>query len=323
MAEPVKKALLALTSLILSAALLIGAYEAAAHWRYYDWRQGFTGKAWLGTVTGPSENPELMWEYRPNREHKRIRTNEHGFRDRRGIDLEKDEGEVRVAFIGDSVTLGYGEEEPTIFVRRFERSIRGLQNPGVVALNFGIDGYSTPQIAELLRARVLDFSPDFVVYTLCLNDFDFTSSAGEKVLYFRKPRSFFLVKLEHLVRRLRGVDFHTHSFRKNRQRVFDEIAEMQRLSDGADANFLLVVLPIFPVDVNSFAAYSHLEIHDALRDFAGRAGLETLDALTTFRNAGGPPRAYANDIWHPNPEGHRVIGEALAQRLAPALSAER
>jgi len=61
-AEPLKKLSLLIGSLVLSGAVLIGAYELISNVRYQKWKQGFTGTAWLGTVTVPSENAALMWE---------------------------------------------------------------------------------------------------------------------------------------------------------------------------------------------------------------------------------------------------------------------
>ncbi len=320
MREHHKRYLLLVTSLVLSGLVVIGVYEIVENFRYYKWRNDFIGTAWLGSVTVPSDNPVLMWEYRPDAEHKRIRTNRYGFRDRLDVRLAQPENVMRVAFVGDSVTLGYGEEEPKIFVRRFEVSARHLDFPKTVeALNFGIDGYSTVQVAELLRTRALKFSPDWVIYPMCLNDFDFTTSAGDKVRYFQKPTSFFWVKFEHLVRKLRGIDFHDFKFRKNRERVYREILDMQRVTDG---EFLLVVLPVFPIDVNSFTDYPHQKIHDDIQDFAVKNHILNLDILAEFRRRGGPPRAYANDVWHPNPDGHQVLGEAIAEWLYAHVAGE-
>lgn len=307
-----------LAALLVAALLVVGSYEAWQSYRYAQWRNTFQGTAWLGTVTVPSDNPELMWEYRPNARHKRIETNSHGFR---GAETPraKPASVTRVGFLGDSLTLGYGIDEADIFLRVFERIENRVSRPPnrVEALNFGIDGYATPQLAELLRTRVLDFAPDHLIYVLCLNDFDFTTSAGEKVLYFRKPRSFLEVKVEHLIRKLRGLDFHTHKFRRNRQRVFETISRMRSDAERGGATFELAVMPIFPVDVNSFAYYPHGEIHAALETFAEAEGLPFVDLLRIFVAAGGPPRAYATDVWHLNQDGHRLIGEALARRFEP------
>ena len=90
-----------------------------------------------------------------------------------------------------------------------------------------------------------------------------------------------------------------------------------------EAGFLVAVLPIFPVEVNSFAGYPHEEIHRALDDFATANGIPLIDTLTAFRNAGGPPRAYANDVWHPNPDGHGVIGEAISVEVTRLMRSQR
>ncbi|MCG8459130.1 MAG: SGNH/GDSL hydrolase family protein [Holophagales bacterium] len=300
---------------IVGALLGIGIYEIVENVRYYQWRNSFGGTAWLGSVTVPSEDPELMWEYRPHAQHKRIRTNQHGFRGA-DVPIEKPSGVIRVAFVGDSVTLGYGEELENIFVEVFVREAALLDLArSVEGLNFGIDGYATPQIARMVESRVLPFEPDHVVYVMCLNDFDFTTSAGEKVLYFRKPRSFFLGKMEHLLRKLRGHDFHTHKFLKNRGETYEHILRMRDGTEGVGARFQLVLLPIFPRPVHSFAAYPHQDIHDHVRAFAAENGIAFLDLLDEMRARGGPPRAYANDVWHPNPDGHRVIGETLLRVL--------
>lgn len=302
---------LAIVSTLSAAVLAVAVYEAVEHRLYYQWRESFEGTAWLGTVTVESENPALMWEYRPNAVHKRIRTNNYGLRGP-DVSLEGAADTVRVAFVGDSVTLGYGMEEPDIFISVFQRALQRRSGRAIETLNFGVDGYATPQIVELLRTKTLDFKPDHVVYTMCLNDFDFTTSAGEKVLYFRKPKSFTLVKLEHLVRKLRGLDFHTYKFRKNREQVFDELRVMRDAAEAGGATFELALLPVFPIDVNSFTYYPHADIHREVEVFAKAEGIPFTDFLKVFRDTGGPPRAWATDVWHLNEDGHRVIGRRFA-----------
>ena len=318
MPESVKRGMLIVVGSLVGLVLFVFGYEVVETVRYYQWRADFEGTAWLGAVTVPSDDPELMWEYRPHAKHKRIRTNNHGLR---GPDVEvrKSQWQERVAFIGDSVTLGYGEEEGNIFVTVFEQEATRLdRRKEIQALNFGVDGYATPQIARLLETKVMDFQPDHVVYVMCLNDFDFTTSAGDKVRYFRKPGSFLWVKLEHLVRKLRGLDFHTHKFRKNRDEVLARVAAMADRARSERAEFHWVLLPIFPRQVHSFSAYPHQQIHDEIRAFAGAESIDFIDILDELRSRGGPPRAYSNDVWHPNVDGHRVIGEALLEILPEA-----
>jgi len=97
----------------------------------------------------------------------------------------------------------------------------------IQALNFAVDGYNTPQIYEMIRTKVLEFSPDKVVYVMCLNDFDFSQSDGKKTLYFKNPRRFFLSTMEKAYRILSGIDYHVFFFRKNKEVVFQNIVDMR------------------------------------------------------------------------------------------------
>ncbi len=62
--------------------LFAGGYEAYQHVAYYRWQSSFTNLGWFGSITVPSLNPKLLWEYKPYGEKAGIRTNRWGFRDR-------------------------------------------------------------------------------------------------------------------------------------------------------------------------------------------------------------------------------------------------
>lgn len=225
--------LLGLGSTALSFLILVGLYELYARYRHQEWMKQYKeSEQWYGGLTIPSTNPILMWEYRANgifhddEGGYTIRTDRHGFRNSNAIDPGSAADGMRVAFIGDSVTLGlYVESEETLVARFEEVAGRCSAGRKVAALNFGIDGYNTVQIAELLRTKVLHYAPDVVVYVLCLNDFDFEDASGSKVQYFTKPKSFFLRKTQHMYRRLLNLEYHTYHLDRNR-----EVAESDALS---------------------------------------------------------------------------------------------
>lgn len=170
-----KRIAVALLSLIGSALVFGGGYELFESWRDDRWRADYQENGnWYGTMTVPSNNKTMMWEYRPNCHFEKLHTNRFGFRDEDFQTTAKPGGTYRLAFVGDSVTLGLRVEYEEIFVRRFDAWLR--QEPlamDVQALNFGVDGYNTLQVEAQLGERVLDFQPDKVVYVMCLNDFDF------------------------------------------------------------------------------------------------------------------------------------------------------
>ncbi len=60
--------ILALASALLTLVLFVLGYEAWQSAKYRAWRARYDNKGWLGTLTVPSSDPVLMWEYRPHRE---------------------------------------------------------------------------------------------------------------------------------------------------------------------------------------------------------------------------------------------------------------
>lgn len=259
-----------------------------------------------------SPNPVLMWEYRPYGEFEQIKTNRYGFRDRDYESKAKPENTYRLAFIGDSVTLGMRVSVEETFVRQFEAAANQLESQHMVqALNFAVDGYNTLQVYEMLRTKVLDFAPDKVVYMLCLNDFDFDESSGMKILYFRKPKSFLLSGLEKAYQKLRGGDFHLYHFRKNKKVDFQNLLDMRTMLEREGIRFQVVVLPVFPGSATDFENYPLRDMHKEIGKFLEENGIRYLDLLEAFTEQGKPPKFYAFDIWHPNAEGHLFIPQKL------------
>jgi len=74
--------ILALASALLTLVLFVLGYEAWQSAKYRSWRARYDNKGWLGTLTVPSSDPVLMWEYKPLGSHRGIETNRYGFRER-------------------------------------------------------------------------------------------------------------------------------------------------------------------------------------------------------------------------------------------------
>ena len=312
---------LAVVSTLVFALLAGAAYELVENLRYQRWRQSFDNGGWFGKVTVPSQVPDLLWEYRPYGRHHSIEVNRYGFRERDSVRTRRDPETVRIAFVGDSVTLGLKVTREEAFVARFEELQRGDGAP-VEALNFGVDGYDAAQVRALLASKVLEFRPDLVVYALSLNDFDSRHSSGLKAHYFRKPRWFLGLKVEEAYRKLLGADFHAFYFNKNRRRVFDEILTMERLAQGAGAELLVAVLPVF---YESWA--EDFPLHGVNREilaFLEEGSIPGLDVLAGLSAAPETPGEMSVDLWHPNAVGHRRIAELLWRwpGLVAAISKE-
>jgi lysophospholipase L1-like esterase len=302
------------------ATLLLGllAYEVVANVRYCRWRARYNNKGWLGRLTIASPDPGMIWEYRPNAHAAGITTNRWGFRDIDYPESGKPVGVERVAFVGDSVTLGLGVAPERTFVRVLEQEA-AFEGLPLQALNFGVDGYNALQVRALLERRALAFEPDQVVYMLCLNDFDFEDSSGMKIAYFRRPWFFFPLELERRWRALTGVEYHRYYFRKNARRVFQAVSEMRDLLTRRRTRVLVVIVPIFPEQDGGpdyFARYPLRDLHRAIASSCQERGIAVHDLLDDF--SGKHPRREALDVWHLSPEGHRTVAQALLPLLAPS-----
>ena len=326
--ETKKRFILSIISTFLSLALFVVLGEAFLSFRYDQWRSDF-GKSgdWYGGLTTVSENPILMWEYRPNAKSNvpgltEIRTNRYGFRDYDYETMGKPSGVFRIAFIGDSVTAGYNVDSQSTFIRKFENYAKNSHsNLKIQPMNFGIDGYNINQIFELLTSRVLLFEPDKIVYIMCLNDFDFEESSGEKIRYFNKPNSFIIEKLERLFRRLLKIDFHLWHYEKNKKQVFEKIVEIKRILLAQSFDFQIILLPVFNIEdsKNSFISYPLSEVHLKIGQFFKKNHIEFVDLLEAFRNQEKPPKYFAYDVWHPNKEGHDFIAKQLLEPLLKGI----
>jgi lysophospholipase L1-like esterase len=314
-----RKPLLLVSSVVLALAACILTYEAVQHARYRRWKAGFDNDGWLGRLTVSSSNATLMWEYKPYGRYadarQVIETSRHGFRDADYETTARPDGVERIAFVGDSITLGLFVAAEQTFVERLEAlANRENPEPRVQTMNFGVDGYNGLQVLELLRARALEFEPQRVVYVLALNDFDFDDASGAKILYFRAPSSFFLRDLGRAVRRLRGVEYHRYHFTRRRDAVFDDLIETRDLLRDRGIDFHVALMPVFGRDSAHFTSYPHRETHDEIRAFLEEEGFQVIDLLEPLAASGLPAMALSYDVWHPNPEGHRLIAESL---LAP------
>ena len=316
--------LLALASSLLTLGLFAAAYEGWQTIRYRAWRARYDNKGWLGTLTVPSSDPVLMWEYRPHGSHRGIETNRYGFRDEDFESPRKPAGVWRVAFVGDSVTLGLGVAPEQTFERLCVKDAAALA-PAITlqALNFGIDGYNTEQVAELARTRVPAFEPDRVVYVMCLNDFDRTDSSAEKIRYFRKPGSFLLEDLRVLERRVRGIEFHRYHYERNGAATLAEILAMKQAVASPATGFLVAILPVFFEGRHDFASYPLRDIHEAVRAFCDENGIAVVDLLPAFERAGGDAARYGLDPWHLSATGHELVARELTPLVLPADAGRR
>ncbi len=172
-----------------------------------------------------------------------------------------------------------------------------------------------------MRTKVPDFDPDLVVYSLCLNDFDFEDSSGQKILYFNKPKSFLIQRLREIRRKQLGIGYYRYHYLRTRNRVLAEIVAMRDHSTRNDVQYVVALLPIFdraPARWR-FDEYPLVDIHDSILEFLRANDVEVIDVLRAFQAYGRSPSSVSVDPLHPDETGHRVIAEALVEPVFKQL----
>ena len=316
MSDIIKNTSLVIVSTLVALIVVGGGYEWMRGKEYDAWRAEYEEKSRQDTVIRFSSNERLMWEYIPYAERDWLQINRYGFRDEDLVTKRKPDGVYRIAFIGDSVTLGLNEEWENTFVRQFQQLVDAQPELSVQAMNFGVSGYHTRQIRELLSAEVMAFEPDEVIYVMCLNDFDFEDASEDMFRYFNRPKSFVIKAFYDAQKRFSDLEYHEYHFEKNREEVYDLVEAMSEIARQADARFKLVILPVF-TESDSYDDYPYPMIHADLKSTLEVRGIEVEDFLSPFAAAGAEPRHWAFDIWHFNETGHRLAAELLFDLVFP------
>jgi lysophospholipase L1-like esterase len=123
-------------------------------------------------------DPELFWRLAPSvvlpegdAAFRGLISNEQGLREDHVIPRAKPSGELRLLFVGDSVTFGYGVDRDETFVERVEREL-AARFPGkkVECINAGVPGYTLFQGARWLELEGWSYEPDLVVLNFGWND---------------------------------------------------------------------------------------------------------------------------------------------------------
>jgi HEAT repeat protein/lysophospholipase L1-like esterase len=239
--------------------------------------------------------------------------NGDGLRDRTHP-VEKPPGFFRIAFLGDSVTLGAGIKPAEAYPQVLEARLRAAGRR-VEVLNVALWGWSTRQ-ERIAYARIArKYRPDAVVLAVCLNDIPELQNN-----LTQPPR--WLAALHHrsaLARRLvdasgreiQSVEqlFDNQDSAKVREaftRFFDEVRMLRKEVEADGGRFALVVFP-FRFQVEAKAPPPTAQ--DAIAAFCAREAIPFQDLLPVLRPRG--PAAFV-DYDHLSADGAAIAAEALA-----------
>jgi hypothetical protein len=272
------------------------------------------------------EDAELKYEFKPGIACGEAKLNDLGMLDVPRV-LEKPEGTLRVACLGDSVGGDCQLARTNACAALEEELSKALGGRKVESLNFSVPGYNTMQEARALEAKAMAFQPDAIVVLYVLND-PFPDLAMvqhlpghfkfEHLLYFGSmtalgrrfpsldPTISGLVKLHDLERAWKGV----------------VVEGFSRIQAQAAPRSLPVVVAIFPLFIEPppppLAA-----VYEKVAAEGRRHGFTSIDLVREVY-AGEPLTAFlkpSRDIIHPTARAHRLAAQAIARALVDARPA--
>jgi len=122
-------------------------------------------------------DPDLFWRLAPdttlstNPWMPGLVANRQGLRESADIPIPKPSGEVRILFLGDSCTFGWGLEEADGLVARVEATLRSrFPRRPIQCINAGVPAYTAFQGWRYLIGEGLAYQPDLVVVTFGNNE---------------------------------------------------------------------------------------------------------------------------------------------------------
>jgi lysophospholipase L1-like esterase len=295
--------------------------------------------------------PDRPWLYgmRPNTVVEgtngiRYEINADGFRGPRAT-RPKAAHALRIAVLGDSVTFGYGVNEPETYPSLLAARLAGaLPHRAVEVLNFGVNGYNPYTEAALFADLGPTYAPDVVLVQFCINDlndptmhFDASTTVALGLLpdaAFPDPRT----RNPAAVRR--RFDCHGVRLCQLLSAAWHPVAPTDAAALGAglvphdapsevDLAWLTAryaeigqtaaaigarpVLVVFPYSTQ-LAPDAPSAIETTLARLAADLGWTVIDLLPAYRAAARDGALFA-DLWHPTVAGQRVAAAAIADAL--------
>lgn len=272
--------------------------------------------------------------------------NAQGYRDR---DHDPSSGRRPILLLGDSVTFGLGVDQGLIYAEVLQRNLDASVGPRYDVFNLALFSYDGRHELAAFREDGVQLRPALVVTQFYMNDFDQLAvehspppvpSFGQRLVglknvylnrsaLYRRTRQGMLRTSYLLLHDLRRRQFpQTLNDAEPRLRTaylhertddatipaFASLVAMRDQATASGARFVMLTTP------NETALFTRRfdSIDERLRRFCSRNGILLVETLSLFRRQPRPESFYLDGL-HLSAEGHKLVGEHLAARVAPLL----
>jgi len=268
--------------------------------------------------------PELGHRHRPNAEARlmgvTVRTNSLGLRSPE-IGEKAGDGTARIAFVGDSIALGWGVAEQQTFAHQVIAALRAAGYK-VDGFNLGVGNYNTLQELALFREVGAPLKPDIIVLSYFINDAEPMPDYPASVWLDEHSAAWvvFRYRLDSLFRQFGEAPDWKHYYRA----LYDPNADGWKRTKTALAGFadtareLGAELVVFNIpELRELKPYPFPDITTAVRKVVEQQGVSFVDLLPTVEDL------EPSSLWVtvPDPHPNSKAASAFAKRMIPELTA--
>ena len=327
--SPLKKALFSLVTTV----ALLGLMEWASMWLAPQKPLDAGGHT---AETAMRASDLLGWEAVPGRSH--------AFNVRQGTvvgpegtrnppAVERQAGSLRLMTLGDSSIYGVMVNDGQVFSDVAAKALGQSLGRTVDVVNGGVPGYSSEQARRLYATRLRKYKPDVLVVATIWSDSQLGPMPDVMMYPERGAATRRFLQNSALVRFVGGLlagwvpgrdvawklsgepgvrRVPLSAYRQNLRLLAEMAAE-----DGASTAFVL--LPCDRDVTQQPVEAPRPEYRQVMREVAEETGSVLVDGVGPFQASGAGRRLFLDDV-HPSVDGHRLLGQSLADALRPALS---
>jgi lysophospholipase L1-like esterase len=288
----------------------------------------------------------LSYDLRPGSEFGVYRINSIGMRD---VEIPEEKKGYRVLIMGDSVTFGPNIPAENLYAKVAERILND-SGKKIEIYNAGVCGYNTKQEYIALKKKYISLKPDLVIFAYCVNDLSdlyvpyssediaqeelrktgiqedggaYRNISGVDYLSLRLPAQFTFIG-RSLDRRLllrsgfyRALSVMIFKIRKG----IDTVKDMPRAIERFDFNNVLLKIKKLAAENNfsvkflilPFSETTQWQDREIVLAALKKNNVEYWNFNSDMVKTGLD--MHTSDGVHLNETGHKVTGEALAEKL--------
>jgi len=250
------------------------------------------------------------------------------------VDKVKEKGMLRVAFLGDSYTYGFGIKVKDNFTEVTQRKLtKELTGRKVQCLNFGRKGANTEKELEILKEKILPYDPDVLVMGFVLNDFSDNQRQGRVNKLYAKDRKKYrpFLKLEKASKLFYYIDqFIFGAFGKTGQIQIDELTSLydpqknprygdlygmleEIVVEMSSRKGVMLFFPHFIKDESSLPFYQNAK--KMVEEVCKKHGVSFIEILPHLQHKPFYKWWLHPADHHPNVEAHGIIADILTQKI--------